>query len=138
MIKSDIIHPELLYALAKCGHKTRILIADSNYAFVTNSPKDATIVYLNLSPGTVAAPLILEKILHCINVESAALMACPQDFINTIEAEYLHLLPESCHIEHLAREDFYAEAKADQTLLIIATGEQRRFANLLLTVAPVK
>ncbi|MDW5500104.1 RbsD/FucU family protein [Pseudomonas lundensis] len=137
MIKSDIIHPELLCALAKCGHKTQILIADSNYAFVTNAPRDATIVYLNLSPGTVAAPLLLEKILTCINVERAALMAYPQDFINTIEAEYLQLLPERCSIEYLSREDFYAEVKSDQTLLVIATGEQRRFANLLLTVAPV-
>ncbi|CAI0746943.1 RbsD/FucU domain-containing protein [Serratia ficaria] len=137
MIKSDLIHPQLLCALAQCGHKSQLLIADGNYACVTNAPKDATRVYLNLSPGTLAAPLILEKILTCINVESAALMACPPDFINGAEAEYRRLLPASCAIEHLAREDFYAAVKSDRTLLVIASGERRRFANLLLTVAPV-
>ncbi|WP_306464745.1 RbsD/FucU domain-containing protein, partial [Klebsiella variicola] len=39
-------------------------------------------------------------------------------------------------VEHLPREAFYAAVKSDRTLLVIASGEQRRFANLLLTVAP--
>ncbi len=137
MIKSTIIHPELLSALAKCGHKTQILIADSNYAFVTNAPQNAVIVYLNLSPGTLSATLVLEKILTCINVEKATLMSYPQDFINTIENEYRQLLPESCPIDFLMREPFYAAVKSEHTLLVIATGEQRRFANIVLTVAPV-
>jgi len=137
MIKSEVIHPELLSLLAKCGHKTQLLIADSNYAVVTNAPKDVAIVYLNLAPGTLAAPLILEKVLTVINVEKATLMSYPADFTNTIEAEYQQLLPESCAIEYLPREDFYAQVKSDHTLLVIASGEQRRFANLLLTVAPI-
>ncbi len=137
MIKSAITHPPLLAALAQCGHKTQVLIADGNYACVTHAPKDATVVYLNLAPGTLAAPPILEKLLACINVESTALMACPPDFTNTIEAEYRQLLPEHCPIEHLPREAFYAAVKSDRTLLVIASGERRRFANLLLTVAPV-
>lgn len=136
MIKSAITHPPLLAALAQCGHKTQVLIADGNYACVTHAPKDATVVYLNLAPGTLAAPPILEKLLACINVESAALMACPPDFTNTIEAEYRQLLPAQCPVEHLPREAFYAAVKSDRTLLVIASGEQRRFANLLLTVAP--
>ena len=67
MIKSSITHPPLLAALAQCGHKTQVLIADGNYACVTHAPKDATVVYLNLAPGTLAAPPILEKLLACIN-----------------------------------------------------------------------
>lgn len=47
MIKSAITHPPLLAALAQCGHKTQVLIADGNYACVTHAPKDATVVYLN-------------------------------------------------------------------------------------------
>lgn len=137
MIKSEIIHPELLYALAKCGHKSQILIADGNYACVSHAPKDATVIYFNLCPGTLAAPLVLEKVLTCINVEKATLMAWPTDFTNTIKPEYQQLLPPNCVVEHLERADFYAAVKSPQTLLVIATGEQRRFANLLLTVAPV-
>nr|VUD30360.1 RbsD / FucU transport protein family [Raoultella sp. NCTC 9187] len=50
MIKSDIIHPDLLQALALCGHKANILIADANYSILTNSAAQARIVYLNFSP----------------------------------------------------------------------------------------
>jgi len=39
MIKFDVIHPELLCALAKCGHKSQLLIADSNYAHETIAPQ---------------------------------------------------------------------------------------------------
>ena len=136
MIKSAITHPPLLAALAQCGHKTQVLIADGNYACVTHAPKDATVVYLNRARHA-RRPADPEKLLACINVESAALMACPPDFTNTIEAEYRQLLPAHCPVEHLPREAFYAAVKSDRTLLVIASGEQRRFANLLLTVAPV-
>lgn len=81
MIKSELIHPELLCSLAKCGHKTQVLIADSNYSVITNAPRQATVIYLNLTPGVIPATLILEKILTSINVEKAVLMAYPSDFI---------------------------------------------------------
>ena len=87
MIKTEILHPQLLETLAKCGHKTNILIADSNYSFVTNSSPNATIVYLNFCVGEIKSTLILEKILKYINVEKAVLMESPADFFNEIEAE---------------------------------------------------
>jgi L-fucose mutarotase len=137
MIKSDITHPALIGALAKCGHKTQILIADANYAFVSNAPKEAEIIYLNLSAGTVSAPLILEKVLNVMNVEKATMMAWPDTFENTIVSEYRTLLPQNCPLEYLDRAAFYARVKSDMTMLIIASGETRRFANVVLTIAPV-
>lgn len=137
MIKSSIIHPELLRALAKCGHRTNILIADSNYSFVTNSSRHASIIYLNLSPGLINSTTILDKVLEYINVETVTLMEYPKNFNNTIEKEYRALLPEGTEINHVTREIFYAFAKSNETLLVIASGETRRFANILLTVAPV-
>lgn len=137
MIKSELIHPPLLGALAACGHKSQLLIADANYAVTSNARKDATVVYLNMSPGMIPAALVLEKILTCINVEHAALMTAPADFPHTAADDYRRLLPTDCPISYLEREQFYAEVKSERTALIIASGEQRRFANLLLTVAPV-
>lgn len=137
MIKSSIIHPPLIGALAKCGHKSQILIADANYGFISNVQEKAEIIWLNLAPGTVAAPFLLEAILSVINVEHAAMMNWPDSFENTILSEYCALLPEECSVEFFNRESFYASAKSDKTRLVIASGETRRFANLLLTVAPV-
>lgn len=137
MIKSKIIHPELLSCLAKCGHKTKILIADGNYSFVTNSSSQANIIYLNFMPGMLASTEVLAGVCEMINVESASMMSHPADFENTIISEYQSMLPDAAPIDYLERADFYAAVKSDDTLLVIATGEQRRFANILLTVGVV-
>lgn len=136
MIKSDIIHPDLLQALAQCGHKANILIADANYSLLTNSSLRARIIYLNFSPGLISSVVILQKMLGYINIEKAVLMSCPDDFDNTIAREYRTLLAESTALEYVARETFYALAKSPDTLLVVASGETRRFANILLTVGP--
>ncbi|EOG8083892.1 RbsD/FucU family protein [Citrobacter sp. CK184] len=136
MIKSDIIHPDLLQALAQCGHKANILIADANYSFLTNSSPQARIIWLNFSPGLIGSVMILEKILGYINAEKATLMTSPAEFDNTIEREYRGLLSEMTELSHVERNAFYALAKSSDTLLVIASGETRRFANILLTVGP--
>lgn len=136
MIKTDIIHPDLLQALAQCGHKANILIADANYSCLTNSSPQARIIYLNFSVGLISSVVILQKMLGYINVENAVLMSSPDDFDNTIAREYRRLLPDTTGLEYVARDVFYALAKSPDTLLVIASGETRRFANILLTVGP--
>lgn len=136
MIKTEIIHPDLLQALAQCGHKANILIADANYSFLTNSSPRARIIYLNFSPDLISSVVILQKMLGYINIEKAVLMSCPDDFDNTIAREYRTLLAESTAVEYVTREAFYALAKSSDTLLVVASGETRRFANILLTVGP--
>jgi len=137
MIKSKIIHPELLGILAKCGHKTKILIADANYSFVTNSSPAAEIIYLNFAPGMLASTDVLAGVSEMINIESASMMAWPAEFNNTIIEDYKPLLANDIVIDYLDRPDFYSAVKSNDTLLVIATGEQRRFANILLTVGVV-
>ena len=138
MIKSKIIHPELLSCLAKCGHKSQILIADGNYSCVTNSPATANIIYLNFTAGMLSGTQVMEGVCDMLNIESALMMSCPDDFDNTIIKEYQALLPEVAPIDYVERNDFYSAVRSDDTLLVIATGEQRRFANILLTVGVVK
>jgi L-fucose mutarotase len=137
MLKSSIIHPELLKYLGQCGHKTKIMIADSNYSFVTNSSANARIVYLNFAPGMLKSTDVLSGICEMINIESATMCACPDDFDNTIIEEYKTILSNNVPFDFLERYTFYDAVKSNDTLLVIATGEQRRFANLLLTVGVV-
>ncbi|MBC6503302.1 RbsD/FucU transporter [Citrobacter freundii] len=136
MIKTDIIHPDLLQALAQCGHKANILIADANYSFLTNTFPKARIIWLNFTPGMIGSVIILEKILGYINMEKATLMASPAEFNNTIEREYRGILSKEIEFEYVERNTFYSLAKSSDTILVIASGETRRFANILLTVAP--
>lgn len=137
MIKSEILHPELLQGLAKCGHKANVLITDGNYSAVTNVAKNASVIYLNLAVDMVRSTVILEKVLKYINVEKVTLMTYPDDFNNVIELEYKKLLPEDVEIDYIDRQDFYSLAKSDDTFLVIVSGESKRFANIILTVAPV-
>lgn len=137
MIKSDILHPQLLAALAKAGHKARILISDANYSFVTNSSPGAEIVYLNFAPGMVGSTDILARVTRLINVEQATMMAWPDDFENSIHKEYVDILPGGTPMALVSREEFCATVKSPDTLLVIASGETRRFANIILTVGPV-
>lgn len=137
MIKSPIIHPELISILARAGHKAQILIADSNYSFVTNSGPEAEIIYLNFAPNMIPSTTVLQGVSQMINVEQATMMAWPDAFDNTIHQEYVSILPDATPMQFTERADFYAAVKSPDTLLVIATGETRRFANILLTVGPV-
>lgn len=137
MIKSAIIHPQLLGTLAKAGHKAQILISDANYSFVTNAYSGAEIVYLNFAPDMIPSTVILEGVTKLINVEQARMMAWPDDFDNTIHKEYVDTMQAGTPMELVNRADFYAAVKSPDTLLVIASGETRRFANILLTVGPV-
>lgn len=137
MIKFDVIHPQILGTLARAGHKAQVLIADANYSFVTNSAPGAEIVYLNFVPGTIASAEILAGVCKLINVEQASMMAWPDDFENAVHKDYVGILPADTPMELVSRDEFYASARSADTLLVIASGETRRFANILLTVGPV-
>ena len=54
------------------------------------------------------------------------------------QEEFRTLLPSTVNLLGKPRLDFYAEAKAPSTALVIATGEERRFANVLLTIGVVR
>ena len=53
MLKTELIHPEILAALGAAGHGSTVLIADGNYPASTSMGPRAKRVSLNLSPGVV-------------------------------------------------------------------------------------
>ncbi len=65
-------------------------------------------------------------------------MLSPEDFHPDIHDEYKAMLGDSVQWTEMERWAFYEKIKSTDTTLAIATGEQRRFANLLLTVGVVK
>ncbi len=138
MLKTRLLHPEILRVLASSGHFSQILIADGNYPVLSHSHPEAARVYLNLMPGIPRATDVLQALLATIPVQAAAVMQIPSGEEAPIMAEYRALLPEGVEIERLARQDFYAAVRSPLTTLVIATAETRRFANLLLTLGVVR
>ena len=95
-------------------------------------------MFLNLAPGTVSGVQVLEAILSATPVQEATTMTPPDDFHPDIHDEYKAMLGDGMKWTEMERWSFYDKIKSTDTTLAIATGEQRRFANLLLTVGVVK
>lgn len=73
MLRGNLLHPDILAALAGAGHGATILVADANYPFSTHSQVDCEIVYLNLAPGIVTVPQVVERIVEACPIESASI-----------------------------------------------------------------
>lgn len=137
MLKTGIIHPELMQALAEAGHGARILLADSNYPVTVKSNPTARRVFLNFVPGMIGGVDIIRALAGAVPVESAYYMEPPDHQMPAIIKDYRQLIDASAPFQALGRFEFYKEAASSDTCLVIASGEQRVFANLLLTVGVV-
>ena len=138
MMTTTLLHPEILSALGSAGHGSRVLIADGNYPFSTGSNPSARRVYLNLRPGLVSAVDVLQTLVSAIPVESAFVMIPDSGPEPEIFGEFRRILPSGAPVEKKARFAFYGEAKTPDVALVIATAEQRVFANILLVIGVVK
>jgi len=130
-------HPELLRAIGRAGHGAKILLADGNYPHsVWVSPR-AERIALNLAPGLLTVDDVLGVLKQTIPIEAAAIMVPSPgpDAPTHIPAHdgYRAQLPGIPFTE-VPRFDFYAEAKSDDVCCVVATGDQRLYANLLLTI----
>jgi len=138
MLKTKLLHPEILAELGRNGHGSKLLIADGNYPFTTGVPENAKKVFLNLSPGMLSVPDVLKVIKDMIPIESYLIMLPPDETPQSIHDEFLNILGDSTPVTKVKRFDFYKEARSPDTFLVIATGEVRRFANILITVGVIK
>lgn len=137
MLYGTLLHPEILGILGTAGHGSRVLIADGNYPFVTGSSPDSEIVYLNLAPGLLTATDVLKVLVTAIPIEIADVMEPNTPPEPPIVQEFRDILPEGIAIRKLDRFAFYEAARSPDTALVIATGEQRIYANILLTIGVV-
>jgi L-fucose mutarotase len=134
MLKYDLIHPPLLRALAAAGHGSKILIADGNYPFSTASPPGAELVHLNLTPGILTVNQVLEVVLSAINAEAATVMHPGVDAKVEAHDDYRRILGEDVPFDSVDRYGFYENARSEDVALVVATADQRLYANLLLTI----
>jgi L-fucose mutarotase len=138
MLKTKLLHPEILSILGSNGHGARILIADSNFPFSTCPPPTAKKVFLNFAPGMLRVTDVLNILKDYIPIETAMVMIPPDDSLQAIHSEFEEILGTGNPLKKLKRFEFYEEVKSNDTCLVIATGESKRFANILLIIGVVK
>ncbi|HEX2909119.1 MAG TPA: RbsD/FucU family protein [Phototrophicaceae bacterium] len=136
MLKSQLLHPEILHTLGQSGHGSKVLIADGNYPFKTGSNPAAEHVFLNLRPGLISVTDILETLVTAIPVEAAYVMQPADGSEPPIFAEFRRILPE-LQLQKLERFTFYDTSRERDVALVIASGDQRLYANILLTIGVV-
>ena len=143
MLRHQLIHPKINEVLGRAGHHAKVLIADGNYPASSKKGPNAEVVCLNLMPGVVT----------CAQVLQALLSAVPIDAINTmmyeasdpyalkedppVWAEYRAVIGAAglgLELAPIKKWEFYKAVETPDHVLTIQTGDQQRFANLLLSV----
>jgi L-fucose mutarotase len=146
MMRTPMLHPQLLAALAGAGHGSQVLIADANYPASTARGPGAAVVHLNLVPGVVDAVTVLRAVCGAVPVEEARVMApntegaYAMDHDPEIWEEFrdvLRLAGGPDRLDAVERMAFYREASAGDVALTVVSGETRLYANLLLRIGVV-
>jgi len=148
MLKTPILHPQLLAALASAGHLGKVLISDGNYPHNTKPNPRATYIYANFAPGVVGAAKMLEIVAQTIPIEAVELMAPETSGAYAMKteppiwADFRRILKEHADFTgemiKLQKPEFHAQARSEDTAVVIATAETQIFANILITIGVVR
>jgi len=147
MLKGQLIHPQILHAVGRAGHGAKILISDGNYPHWVKRGPNAEVVFLNLAPGKLTCTEVLSALLTVVPVEKAEVMDYARTGPNALKEDpaiwnefrqLLHDAAADLELEKIERFKFYEMAGTPEVALTIATGDQRIYANLLLTIGVVK
>ena len=131
MLKGKLIHPDIMAALALCGHGDKVLIADGNYP-LDSKTGDAETVYLGLTPGLPTVTDVLAAIQSAVNIEKAEVMVPGDGTTPDIFSEFEDEL--GLKLSGIGRFEYYDLCCQPDVVLAISTGEKRVFANILLTI----
>ena len=143
MLKTSLLHPEILRIVARGGHHSKILIADGNYPAATRKGPLAELVCLQLTPGVPTVAQVLRALLSALPIDAVNTMGIPSDDAYAqrgeppVWAEYRTVLAESgssLPLEPLLKWDFYEHVNSPDHLLTIQTADQSLWANVLLTL----
>jgi len=143
MLRHLLIHSKINEVLGRAGHHAKILIADGNYPASSKMGPRAELVAMNLMPGVVSCAQVLKALLSAIPVEAVNTMmyektgqyALSED--PPVWADYRRVIREAgldLKLEALEKWSFYEAVATADHVLTIQTGDQQRFANVLLTV----
>ncbi|MSU47564.1 MAG: transporter [Opitutus sp.] len=143
MLKTTLVHPEILRVVARAGHHAKILIADGNYPASTKRGPNAEVVSLNLAPGVVTVVQVLRALLSAVPIDHVNTMGIPPDDPYAKHGEppvwnecrqALADAGSPLKLEPILKWDFYKQVESPDHVLTIQTADQALWANVLLTV----
>ena len=132
MLTTGLINPDLIKAIALCGHGDKILISDGNYP-LDSKCGNAKKIYLALSRNCPSVTKVLEVLQSVVKFEKAELMSPGDCAQPEIFGEFQKMIPNAKFEMH-DRFSFYGACCNPDVKVAILSGESRTFANILLTV----
>ena len=142
MLKTSLLHPEILRICAQAGHHSKILIADGNYPASTKRGPQAELVCLQLSPGVPTVGQVLRALVSALPVDVINTMGIPADdpYASYGEppawAEFREIAAVAgvAAIDPISKWDFYKAVESPDHVLTIQTADQALWANVLITL----
>jgi L-fucose mutarotase len=143
MLKTALLHPDILRVIARAGHHATILIADGNYPASTKRGPHAELVCIQLSPGIPTVAQVLSALVSIVPIDAINTMGIPADdpYAKIGEppswAEYRSIAAAAkiaAPITPILKWEFYEAVQSDDHVLTIQTADQALWANLLLTI----
>jgi len=142
MLKTTLLHPEILRVCARAGHHSKILIADGNYPAVSKRGPQAELVCLQLTLGIPTVAQVLRGLVSAVPIDALNTMGIPHDdpYAKFGEppawVEYRAIAKEAglAAVEPIAKWDFYKAVESPDHVLTIQTADQALWANVLITI----
>ncbi|WP_422930830.1 RbsD/FucU family protein [Singulisphaera sp. PoT] len=143
MLKHQLIHPKINEVIGRAGHHSTILIADGNYPAWSKKGPNAEVVSLNLMPGLVSCTQVLQAVLSAVPIEeiNAMMYETTGQYALTEDPpvwdEYREVIKQSkldLTLKPIEKWSFYEAVATADHVLTIQTGDQQRFANILLSI----
>ena len=143
MLKHQLIHSKINEVIGRAGHHAKVLIADGNYPASTKKGPNAELVCLNLMPGVVSCTQVLMAVLSAVPIEAIQTMKSETEgpyALGTDPPVWEHYRAAiaaarlDIAIEPIEKWDFYAAVETPDHVLTIQTGDQQRYANVLLSI----
>lgn len=143
MLKTSLLHPQILHAISRAGHHAKILIADGNYPASSKKGPNAEVVPLQLTPGVPTVAQVLKPILEVLPIDHIHTMGIdPNDSYAlkedpTVWSEFREIMKQNGFdkdLEPIMKWDFYDAVNSEDHILTIQTADQATWANLLLVV----
>ena len=143
MLKTTLLHPDILRAIARAGHHSKILIADGNYPAASKIGPRAELISLQLMPGVPTVSQVLQALLTILPIDHVNTMGVDSRDQYALASdppvwnEYRRILQEAgspVKLEPIIKWDFYAAVESSDHVLTIQTADQALWANLLLSV----
>jgi L-fucose mutarotase len=137
MLRTELTHPQILETLGSAGHGSLVLISDANFPSLTAPHAGARRVYLNLRPGLVSVTEILSTLLPAVPIEQVAVMDPDDGRQPPAQVDVLGMLAAETPVAHLSRLAFYQATRSPDLALVIVSGDERWYANLLITIGSI-